>query len=371
MKIHLAALPQVRLGTDTTHLCAYSGKVMKFIKMMSPHHEIIVYSPESDWVTGGKVTMVNCLSDEQRIKTFGPDDANRLPAWPTDEQSLVFNLHAAAEILERSDAKDLVLLMAGLTHKRIKEFVSGRTCAEPFVGYEGIMTDKCAFESYAHMHTVYANQGIKDIRWYDRVIPPFVDPDEFPEGDISARPRDYLLFVGRLINRKGLHIANQIAKAAQMRLVVAGAGGQVNVVNGKWFVNGQDTHAELEQSADYVGPVGIEKRAELMSNALAVLCPTTYVEPGANVAIEAQMAGTPVIAPDCGVFSETIRHGSTGWHFRTLKGAIEGLEWAKTIDPLVIRGFARGQYSLEAIAPKFNQWFDDLQNLWGKGWDTL
>ena len=32
-----------------------------------------------------------CLSNERRVASFGQDDPNRLPAWPTDEQSAEFN----------------------------------------------------------------------------------------------------------------------------------------------------------------------------------------------------------------------------------------------------------------------------------------
>lgn len=351
MRLHLVALPHVRLGTSITHFCAYSAKVERFCRMMRDHHEIFLYAPESDSVPGA--TLIQCLSENERLAIFGKDDPNRLPNWPTDQQSLIFNLAATAKIAENPEPHDLVLLCGGWTHRLIKDALPAMLCAEPFCGYEGILTDRVAFESYAWMHTVYAQKGIKDIRWYDRVIPPFCDHLEFPH--LNDGKGDYLLFIGRMIGRKGPHIALKISKAAGLPLWVAGAGGD----------------GGFGKDINYLGPVGIEDRAKLMAGARAFICPTTYIEPGGNVAIEAMMAGTPVIAPDCGVFSETVRHGVSGFHFRTLKQGVNAVQSAERLNPTSIRVYAKKNYSLEAIAPKFQQWFDDLQQLWGEGWNTL
>lgn len=386
MRLHLIALPHVRLGTEHTHLCAYSGKVEKFLKMMDGHVPVTLYAPESQSnpAHSGDLEFVSCLSDEKRIEIFGKDDPNRLPNWPTDAQTKLFNLHATAELAERVNQKeDIVLLSGGRTHMPIQKALPELMFCEPFCGYFGIFTDKVAFESYAHLHQVYAKEGINDIRWYDRVIPPYADPDDFPQMNETARNRRYLLFIGRLIGRKGPHIALQIARACNLPLVVAGSGGRVEgfkligldvtLESGYTIEASVGAAMSSEAQISYVGPVGIEDRAKLMSNAIAVIAPTTYIEPGGNVAIEAMMAGTPVIAPDCGVFSETIRHRVSGYHFRTLKQAVAGMKWAREEQggPDLIRAYADSRYSLEAVRPKFEWWFEDLQGLWGKGWDAL
>ena len=40
-------------------------------------------------------------------------------------------------------------------------------------------------------------------------------------------------------------------------------------------------------------------------------------------------------------------------------------------DPALIREWALGRYSLEAVAPQYERWFDQLATLWGEGWNTL
>jgi glycosyltransferase involved in cell wall biosynthesis len=358
--LHLVALPHVKLGTAETCLCAYSGKCEKFVRMMKDRHEVVVYGVEGPELPGA--TLVQCLSDAERVKTFGADDPNRLPDWPTDAQSLQFNLNAAAELQKRAKPDELILLSGGLTNLPIFKALPGRLFCEPFVGYFGVIGGNswAAFESYFHMSQTYCKNGTNDIRWFDTVVPPFCDKAEFP--NVNTGNGDYLLFVGRLISRKGPTIALEIAKAAGLPLYVAGSGGRME---GDVLV-GQDVR--LDGNVKYFGPVGVEKRSELMSGAIALVCPTTYFEPGGNIAIEAMMAGTPVIAPDSGVFSETVQDGVSGFHFRMLREAVEAVKLCDTLDPEEIRKYASDRYSLEAIAPRFEHWFENLRLLFGKGW---
>jgi glycosyltransferase involved in cell wall biosynthesis len=78
--------------------------------------------------------------------------------------------------------------------------------------------------------------------------------------------------------------------------------------------------------------------------------------------------GTPVIASDFGVASETVREGVSGFRFRLLRDAVSAVERCSDMRPQDIRDYAIDNYSLEAIAPKFSKWFDDLQTLFQKGW---
>lgn len=326
---------------------------------MGPRHEIFVYAPEGPDIPGA--TLIPCLSEAQRVATFEPDDAQRLPQWPTDIETLLFNTNVIRELKKRAERTDFVLLVGGRTNILVMEKLPELFYCEPGVGYDGICTDRCAFESYAWMHQVYAKAGIHQIRWFDCVIPPYCDADEFPH--LNKGDGDYLLFVGRLISTKGPHIAQQIAKAVGLPLYVAGAGGEM--VNGKLFANGVEYVAD---NVNYLGPVGIEERAKLMAGAKALIVPTTYCEPGGNVAVESMLAGTPVIAPDWGVYSETVTHGVSGFHFRMFQEAVDAVRNAKHLSPIVIRDYAVGRYSLSAVGPRYDKWFNNLVALFGSGW---
>lgn len=360
MRLHLVALPHVRLNTPTTHLCAYSGKVMKFVKMMRDRHELVLYAPECYPIQGAQ--SVDCLHDWSRQIIFGKDDPNRMPNWPSDEESAIFNANAIRELQRLYRTGDIVLLVGGMTHLPITRALPDMRFCEPFVGYEGVLLNNifAAYESHSHMDANYARNGVKDIRWYDCVIPPFVDPDEFPV--INAGNGQYLLFVGRLIARKGVNVAHEIAKRAGLPLLVAGAGGRME---GDTLI-GQDVR--LEGNVKYLGPLNVEERAVVMAGAKALLCPTIYFEPGGNVAIEAQMAGTPVIAPDSGVFAETVKDYFSGFHFRMLRDGVKAVQLLPILDPKAIRDNADANYSLAAIGPRFDKWFDQLATVSGDGW---
>jgi glycosyltransferase involved in cell wall biosynthesis len=317
-------------------------------------------------VYGAVGSDVVLLNEFERHALFGQDDLAVSPAWPSDEQWRVFNARAIAAVTETAEPGDLVLLAGGYSQQTVQHALSHLTVCEPFVGYEGITTDFCAFESNAWRHYVYgrtaAHRQTFDGRWLDAVIPNYFDPDDFPY--LNDGTGDYLLFVGRVITRKGVQVAVDIAKAAGMRLVVAGPGAEVL---GDGFV----FDGCAIEGAEYVGAVGFEERARLMAGARALLTPTLYVEPFGGVAVESMMCGTPVIASDFGAFTETVRDGVSGFRFRTLQEGVDAVERVGILDAEEIRDYAIGRYSIDAVAPKFRRWFDHLESLQGDGWAAL
>ena len=75
------------------------------------------------------------------------------------------------------------------------------------------------------MHAVYGAHagGAHDAngQWFDTVIPGYLERELFP---FSQTKSDYYLFMGRLIERKGAHVAAEVCKAAGKRLLIAGQG---------------------------------------------------------------------------------------------------------------------------------------------------
>ncbi len=334
--LHLVSLPHTRLDQEIP-TCAYTAKVEKF-QRMNVGRPVTVYGTE-----GADVVL---LDEEERTAMFGSDDPERLPYWPDDEQWAMFNLRAIEEIQQRAEPGDLVLLIGGWSQRQIAEAITNLTVCEPFVGYPGIATDFCAFESHAWRHHVYGAKGIENGRWFDTVIPNYFDPDDFPH--VNQGDGDYLLYVGRLIERKGVHVAAEIAKAAGLPLVVAGPGDRA-----------------LAPDAEHIGTVNPAERAALMAGARAVLAPTVYIEPFGGVAVEAQICGTPAITSDWGAYTETVE---PEWRFSTLAEAVAAVERAGGADHVAIRDRAHSRYSLATVAPQFDRWFSRLDSLSREGW---
>jgi glycosyltransferase involved in cell wall biosynthesis len=361
--LHLIALPHTRVSDDFVG-CAYTAKTLKFCRMFRGHEDVTLYAPEGS--TQETAETVEVVTDAWRQETFGVDDPNRLPSWPNDEQTAPFNALAALQLSRRWQPGDLVLLTGGRTHRSIMEVGPRAIYCEPGVGYEGITTDFCAFESYAWRHHVYAKGGIANGRWFDCVIPNYFDTAEF--GRVRAPSRDYLAFLGRVVPRKGPQIALEVATAVGLPLKVAGAG--ATEVGPGLIVAGAGTADEVKLAGDveWVGPVGIEARREFLGNALALVVPTTYIEPFGGVAVEAMLCGTPVLASDWGAFTETVEQGVTGFRFHTLQEAVSAVESAADLDPDLICQRATDRFSLAAVRPQFEDWFARLDSLHRKGW---
>jgi glycosyltransferase involved in cell wall biosynthesis len=220
------------------------------------------------------------------------------------------------------------------------------------VGYSGVFSNYKVFESYAWMHSVYAQHkdaATVDGSFFDAVIPGYLDPDMFPLGKGDG---DYYLYVGRMIARKGVDIAAHICKTIGARLILAGPGDHI------------------PSYGEYIGPVGPEKRAELMGGAIATFVPTLYLEPFGNVNIESQACGTPVITTDWGAFTETVVEGVTGFRCRNVEEFILATQNVKNLDRNAIRQRAISLYSVDVIAKKYEYYFRRLETLWGDGWYT-
>ncbi len=366
-RLHVVSLPHTQTTRDYLS-CAYTQKVVKFCDMMTDGgHEVMLYSGDENEARCAE--HVPLFTEAERHADWG-DGFNTVTGplrWDSSEPYWTrMNERAKAAISERAVERDFLLVIGGWAQKPIIDGLSivqhrQMLAVEWGVGYEGICTDYCAFESYAWMHHVYGRQQWATGRFYDDVIPNFFDPDDFH----LAAKGDYLLFVGRLVERKGPHIAAQIAERLGMRLLVAGPGviehepGLILTADGQAIVG----------PVEYVGEVGVDERAELMAGARALLAPTLYIEPFGGVTIEAMLSGTPVVTTDFGAFTETVTP-EVGRRFRTLAEGVDATRQALELDSSMIREHALDRYSLEAIRPRYEAWFERLHGLWGPGWNA-
>lgn len=337
--------------------CAYTQKIIKLAKILKSYgHTVIFYGVEGSRVACDEFVPV---SDRSVLrKTYG--DYDRATAFfrhdPDDGAHREFNGNAIREILSRKQEGDVLLCPMGNYQKPIAD-AAGLPAVEPGVGYSGVFARYRVFESYAWMHHVYGLLGVGDGAWYDCVIPNYFELEDFP---FQKEKGDYLLYLGRLIGRKGVQTASDVARATGHTLYVVGQGALEDPREGLRLAG--------ESHIRYLPAVGPGERAELLGNAKAVLMPTYYLEPFGGVNVEAQLCGTPVITTDWGAFPETVVHGVTGYRCRTFEEFCWAVDHAGELRPEDCRAWAAANYSLERVGRMYEEYFRRLERLFHGGW---
>jgi glycosyltransferase involved in cell wall biosynthesis len=272
-----------------------------------------------------------------------------VPPW-TQEYFQPMNKRVIAAMRKRIKPGDLILLSMGVVQLPIQNAFPENISVEFCVGYGGSTSPARVFPSEAWRHVLLGKdaKNVMVIRGMCShvTIPHFLDPELFPKGNGG----DYLLFVGRMGGLKGEQIAIQVSQETGIPLKLVGP----------------DYHGDY---GEYLGVVKPKERAELMGGALALVAPSQFPEPFGLVAIEAQMCGTPVITTDWGAFTETVEQGVTGYRCSIIpefKDAVYRLHeqhigTVKVVDRDYIRRRALRLYSIDAIAPQYDNFFKRLQ----------
>jgi len=176
------------------------------------------------------------------------------------------------------------------------------------------------------------------------VKPNFVHPDP----GIGRARGDYVLFVGRLSEEKGLDTLlaaqEQLGKQVQFKLLGDGP------------LAPRVAEAARRQNLEWLGRLPKDRVVDIMKDAQALIFPSVWYEGFPMVIAEAYAVGLPVIASDLGSMSSLIEHGRTGLRFRPgdpedLTGQVK---WAMTHPAELgrMRQAARAKFESEYTAER-------------------
>ena len=141
-----------------------------------------------------------------------------------------------------------------------------------------------------------------------RIVNGGVDLDQF-SGDVEKFDRPTMLHLGRLGRQKGTDRAIEIHREVQDRmgvdvdLHICGTGGMSELAR---------EYAAESETTTYHGHVSEEKKVDLMQKSWLKLVPSRSESFGL-VVIEANAAGTPVVASDIVGLSDTVENGVNGF----------------------------------------------------------
>jgi len=158
---------------------------------------------------------------------------------------------------------------------------------------------------------------------------------------------DDLIFIGRIHPDKGVHLAIETAKQSGRRLLIAGI-----VQDAGYFRDEIQPHLD-ENRIRYVGPVGVEEKNALFSQAFALLHLNTIPERFGLVLAEANAAGVPVIAMDLGSCREVIEHGVTGFLVNDVAGAVRALDAVASIKDSACRKRVEERFSIATMVEAY------------------
>jgi glycosyltransferase involved in cell wall biosynthesis len=179
-------------------------------------------------------------------------------------------------------------------------------------------------------------------RWY--VVPNGVPLETYdfcscPKGDAP------LVFLGRIEEIKGPHLAIEVARRSKRRLVIAG---NIPDEHRPWAQAHVLAHVDGE-SIRYVGPVDDAQKNALLGSACALLMPILWEEPFGIVMAEAMACGTPVLAFRRGAIPEVVEDNTTGFVRENVDQLVECVGRLPTINRWACRNRVERLYSAKAV----------------------
>jgi glycosyltransferase involved in cell wall biosynthesis len=164
-----------------------------------------------------------------------------------------------------------------------------------------------------------------------------------------------LVFLGRIEEIKGTHIAIELALKTNNKLVIAG-----NIPAECQTYFDEKVKPFLNEQIQYIGPVNDIQKNILLQNAKAFLMPILWNEPFGIVMAEALACGTPVIGFNRGSIPEVVENAKTGFVCNDVNEMIDGINKAHTLSRLNAREAAVKRFSDKVISRNYLEIYNSL-----------
>jgi len=193
-----------------------------------------------------------------------------------------------------------------------------------------------------------------------------VVPHGLPMGQFRPTGRkreDFFLWLGRFVPDKGVHLAIEAAKRAEVPIILAGTIDRYSQESIHYY------HQVIEPLIDgkqvrHFGPANMKEKISLLSRARGFLNPIEWEEPFGMVMIESMALGCPVISFARGAAPEIIVSGKTGFLVHDLDEMVACIPRIDEIDRAVTRMHVEKHFSSHVMAEEYVEIYEMLVNTW-------
>src|ERR1043165_3443843 len=255
MRIFVLGLPHT-VTSPRFSSCAYTMKVWNLCRMMKDRgHEVVHLGNETSHPVCDENVAVASFEEWSRVYEHPGaaffDTSCETPEHKAFHQLFANNMRRKLEdrIRDRHDAI-ICITWGGPQYEATDPLRQRAFVVESGIGYQFPRAEYRVFESYAWLHMLMGRDNLlHGETWYWSVIPNAFDPDMF---EYRESPDGYFLYLGRLNDDKGVSLAVDVAQRAGRKLKMAGQGNP-------------DRFLYNAPHAEYLGPVGVEERNELLA----------------------------------------------------------------------------------------------------------
>ncbi len=176
----------------------------------------------------------------------------------------------------------------------------------------------------------------------------------------------YLLWMGRICEEKGPHLAIDVARRTGMPLILAG---QVYPFSYHEQYYRREIRPYLgsdDPAVCFLETPNFRTKHKLLTEARAVLIPSLAEETSSLVAMEAMACGTPVIGFRRGAIPEVVVDGETGFVVDDVETMVEAVWRVGEINPHACRAHVEAHYSSERMADEYEGLYGRV--IGGAGW---
>jgi glycosyltransferase involved in cell wall biosynthesis len=172
-----------------------------------------------------------------------------------------------------------------------------------------------------------------------------------------AEKQGFALVLSRVCPEKGIDVALRVGHRLDMRVTVAGP---VHPFATHQAYFKEEVEPLLDERRQYIGPVGLVQKADLLARAKCLLVPSSVAETSSLVAMEAIASGTPVIAFRSGALPEVVEDEVTGFIVDSEDEMAHALTRVETISPERCRTTASSRFDSRRMVGEYLKLYDRL-----------